>query len=132
MLPLLCCAQTDIKLIEETQSTMSLQVIVYNVKSRQAIVYAEREAMLTVFFRGVPGSTVETPLVGTDEKGLYAENQYYFDNMFNMKNGRFSSFFTNAILSKYKSKVALVDLVVNIKALRLDIESHNIRKRFGF
>ncbi|MBD5297377.1 MAG: hypothetical protein HDR89_08790 [Bacteroides sp.] len=47
--------------------------------------------------------------------------------------GRFSTFITNIYFENYtkKNKISVICFTVNLKALRLDLETQGVKRRFG-
>lgn len=117
--------------------TLSLRVIAYGKKAKEATINAEQSAIKAILFRGIPGSNqVEKPLIGVDEEKILKENKKYFKGFFEEQ--RYSSFIlSNIPISKFtkdvtKKKCITVDLKVNLQALRSDLEQHKIIRKFGF
>lgn len=113
----------------ENDGVMMLQVSEFNIKKKDAIAQAIKDAYFQILFRGIPGSKEnKKALLGTDENAMNNNRQYY-DNMIN--EGRLYSFITYSALSYYKKKEAVVKLSVNIQALVSDLERNNLYRRFG-
>jgi hypothetical protein len=97
---------------------------------------AEISAIEVLFFRGLPNSKQKDPLISIDEEGTKAKYSDYFNKFFNQ--GRYRTF----IISSYavtslekvdnKTKSMAVDVTVNLKALRLDLENHGVIRKFGY
>lgn len=126
------CDAQSIEVLADTGDALSVDVTIYGVKDKKAVETAEPFLMNTIFFRGLPDSQYcKDPLVSTDEdyKSKYPD---YFRQM---EEGRFSTFITSARLvgyNKKNNKEAIVRFVVNIKALRQDLETKCVKRRFGF
>ena len=106
-----------------------LSVSEFNVKKNAAVDNAIKDAFYQILFRGIPGSReYGRPLLGTDEKVMNANNEY-FDNMIN--GGRIYTFVNYSALSYYKRKEAVVKVSINIQALVADLEKNNLYRRFG-
>lgn len=113
----------------ENDGVMMLQVSEFNIKKKDAISQAIKDAYFQILFRGIPGSKEnKNALLGTDENAMNNNRQYY-DNMIN--GGRLYSFITYSALSYYKENEAVVKLSVNVQALVSDLERNNLYRRFG-
>lgn len=113
----------------EGDGVMMLSVSEFNIKKKDAIEQAIKDAYFQILFRGIPGSAHNNrALLGTDENVMNASRQYY-DAMINR--GRLYSFVTYAAISYYKRKEAVVQLSLNIQALISDLERQNLYRRFG-
>lgn len=113
----------------ENDGVLMLSVAEYNIKKKEAVAQAIKDAYFQILFRGIPGSRNNTQaLLGTDENAMNS-NRAYYDNM--ISRGRLYSFVNYSALSYYKKKVAIVKLSLNIEALISDLERHNLYRRFG-
>ena len=113
----------------EIDGVMMLQISEFNIKKKDAVAQAIKDAYFQILFRGVPGSKEnKLALLGTDEN-VMSRNRKYYDNM--IYGGRLYSFITYSALSYYKKKEAVVKLSVNIQALVSDLERNNLYRRFG-
>ncbi len=124
-------------LSENNSGFISLRVVAYGKKSKDAVMNAELFAIQTILFRGVPGSNqVEYPLIGTDEKTIIEKHSDYFRQFF--KQERFRTFIiSNVPVSKFGKDVTgkkciTTDVKVNLRSLRLDLEGSGIIRKFGF
>ena len=113
----------------ENDGVMMLQVSEFNIKKKDAVAQAIKDAYFQILFRGIPGSKEnKKALLGTDENAMNINRQYY-DNMIN--GDRLYTFITYSALCYYKKKEAVVKLSVNVQALVSDLERNNLYRRFG-
>lgn len=117
--------------------TLSLRVIAYGKKAKEAAINAEQSAIKSILFRGISGSNqVEKPLVGIDEEKVRKEHKKYFKVFFEEQ--RYSSFIlSNISVTGFakditKRKCVTIDIKVNLQALRSDLEQHNVIRKLGF
>lgn len=114
---------------DESNGVLMLQVTEFNIKKKDAVPQAIKDAYFQILFRGIPGSREnKQALLGTDEN-VMNNNRRYYDNMIN--GGRIYSFITYSYLSSYRKKDAVVKLCVNVQALVSDLERNNLYRRFG-
>jgi hypothetical protein len=99
-----------------------------------AILNAQSNAFNIIFFKGIPGTDLNVPLIENenDAKTKYPE---YFNKFFDQ--GNYQSFLMSSTLSEdpAKSKGGVycsVDLKINYNSLRKDLEQNNIIRKFGF
>ncbi len=106
-------------------------------KQQTAIEDAEKNMLRTLLFRGLPGSGQETPMISTDEAQSEQNNPDYWNTMWG-ESKRYKTFIQASIpvsdLQKHSKGVysMTVDVKVNIKALRMDLEKQGLIRRFGF
>ena len=121
----------NIVTLSEDKNQITCQVTIYGVKEKKAMSAAEEALRYALFFRGIPDSQYcKNALVGTDEN-FAAKHPEYFKEMFDKD--RFSTFITQSEFLEWikKGKVSVISFTVNIKALRLDLESQGVKRRFG-
>lgn len=129
--------QDKIGFLSDGTNSISLRVTAYGKDAKNAAANAKLSAIKTVLFRGIPGSNlVENPMVGVDEAEIQKKHSKYFDELFGK--GRYESFILSDVaVSSFakdatKKKSITLDLKVNLKALRSDLEQHNVIRKFGF
>ncbi len=129
--------QDKANFLSDGTGTLSLRVTAYGKKAKEAVENAERAAIKTILFRGVPGSNqVENPLIGINEDKIQKEHKNYFKELFD--ESRYRSFIlSNVPVSQFskdvtKKKCITVDIKVNLQALRSDLEHHKVIRKFGF
>jgi hypothetical protein len=129
--------QDKVNYISDGAGTISLRIIAYGKKSKDAIVNAEKTAIQTLLFRGIPGSNqVENPMISTNEVETQKKYADYFRNLFDKERCR-SFIMSNIPVSEFakdatKKKCITVDVKVNLKALQSDLEYNGIVRKFGF
>ncbi|NCT10353.1 MAG: hypothetical protein GW772_09795 [Flavobacteriia bacterium] len=129
---------------------LTLRVLGYGGNENTAIEDAQMRAMETLFFRGIPNSNISNPLIGFNENELKRTHNNYFKDFFGYK--RYLTFISETMLiggqkqkviatkvDKKSAKqdmvdalVVAVDVLVNVKNLRKDLEDQNIVRKFGF
>jgi hypothetical protein len=133
-----------------TGDILTLRVLGYGGNENTAIEDAQMRAMETLFFRGIPNSSLNNPLIGFNENDLKMTHNAYFKEFFSYK--RFLTFISQTmvvggqkqkvIATKVDKKsasqdmvdalVVAVDVLVNVKSLRKDLEQKNVIRKFGF
>ncbi len=129
---------------------LTLRMLGYGVNEQAAIFNAQINAFDNLFFRGIPNSPYNTPLIGTDEGMLKNKNASYFQNFYGGK--RLLNFIngysliaadkTTVLARKIKNKTivqgnvesiaAFVEITINIKSIRKDLENCDVIRPFGY
>ncbi|WP_439131842.1 hypothetical protein [Polaribacter sp.] len=133
-----------------TGDILNVRVLGYGVNENAAIEDAQIRAIETLFFRGIPNSSISKPLVSYNEKTAKQKNPAYFNEFFGSK--KFLTYISESIfvggqkqkviatkINKKQAKqemvdalVVAVDVLINVKPLRKDLEQNNIIRKFGF
>jgi len=127
----------EVNFVEESAGTITVRSIGYGKNKVEAIDNAEINAMDVVLFRGVSESSQKDPLLTTNSGDIKAKNQEYFNNFYNGK--QYKTFISSAIpttkdmiKNKGGMKSIAVDMKINIKALKMNLEENSIIRKFGF
>lgn len=124
----------EVVFIEQAnEGTITLNSIAYASNKSDAIFYAEKNAFENLFFKGIPGSQQNVPMIPNEGKSV-AENQSFFNNFFN--NGEYRKFVSESVIideNKNSSGIYISqELVIDVKALRKYLENKNVTRKFGF
>lgn len=117
-------------------SQLKVRSIGIGKNENEAIDYAQQAAISNLLFRGYPGSQQNDPLAGISEEDIKSSHKDYFERLW--KQERYKSFITSVIpvsdLTKHKKnlKQITVEVTINIRALRNDLEYHHVIRKFGF
>lgn len=127
----------EVNFIGESGGTISVRSVGYGKNKIEATDDAEIRAMEVIFFRGISGSSLKDPLISTNSDDVKNKNQGFFDKFYNEK--QYKTYITssipttdNLIKNKGGMKSLVVDIVINIKALKMNLEENNIIRKFGF
>jgi hypothetical protein len=134
-----------------TGDILIVRVLGYGNSEITAIEDAQYRALETLFFRGIPNSNISKPLIGYNENELKQQHNSYFKDFFGSK--RFLTFISETtfvggqnqkvIATKLDKKegakqemidalVVAVDIFINVKPLRKDLEQKKVIRKFGF
>ena len=129
-------AQKSTVIVSEEIGLITIRANEYGDKVDDAIAKAKILAIKTILFRGLPTSNqLRTPMIGVDEVKIMKSNSKYFNEFFD--NARYESFIISAVVvSDFKKdisnkKAITVDIKINIRALRNDLEVNSILRKFG-
>ena len=86
----------------------------------------EYSVIYQLLFRGFPSSSQTNPLISTSESEIQQQFPQYFNQFF--KGNRYQTFIT----SSTKNQDGSYRIVVNTKALKLDLEQNSIIRKFGY
>lgn len=124
----------EVNVVNEVRNkTIEVRSIGYGNTNSEAMYDSERKAFDVLFFRGLPDTGVEKPLIGSNEAQLLLEHRSYFNNFFN---NRYKSFIMSlnqtAPFQKNKGVVSVVmDIKINLISLKRDLEDQGIIRKFG-
>jgi len=94
---------------------------------------AEKQAFEMLFFRGIPGSQVQKPLLGYDENKIKKQHNNYFTEFYSKK--RYRTFIMSSDKqssgNKLNYKYVNLRLKINYHALINDLESKGVKRGFG-
>ena len=105
------------QIIESTESSIILDIKAVN---------PEYVAVNQLLFRGFPNSNQTNPLISTSEIEIQKQFPTYFKDFF--QGNRYKSFIT----SSTKNTNGYHRIVINLKAIRLDLEQNSIIRKFGY
>lgn len=95
---------------------------------------AQQAAFNNLFYRGIPGSQQNTPLIGIDEKEKTA-NEKFMKDFFS--SGRYKTFIVSStpvseLIKQRKQKTITVDVGINLASLRKELEHNKVILKFGY
>lgn len=128
-------AQYQAKYVSGSNGCVKMRCTGYAKKAKEAVAEAELSAVKTVLFQGVSGAPAySSPLIQVTEEEAEGENKRYFRDFYSGGYMRFvvsSEIVTALKKDAAKRKSMTVDVTVNVKALREDLEKSNVIRRFG-
>jgi hypothetical protein len=119
---------------KKEQGTITVKSTGYGKSHSEAIIDAQINTFKVILFKGLPGTELNIPLI-ENEKTATSEHPEYFQKFFDYN--YYQSFImlstesSNLIKTKQGKKIT-VDLVINIKSLRIDLEQNQLIRKFGF
>lgn len=123
-------------LVSEQSGTITIRCTGYGNNQSEAISSAEQWAVELILFRGMPDSQQAMPMI-TDEFAAKSKHESYFDKFLN--GGRHKTFIMFSIpVSKFtknkgtKEKSIIMDVRINLSAMRTDLEINGIVRKFGY
>ncbi|PHR72548.1 MAG: hypothetical protein COA67_04690 [Lutibacter sp.] len=119
---------------EVKHKTIELRSVGFGAKKEDALYDSEKKVFEILFFRGIPNTSIETPLIGSNEPELLNKYKSYFDSFFKYK---YKSFIMSTSLASPMQKdkgifTSVNDVTINILSLKKDLEEHGIIRKFGF
>lgn len=128
---------TGVDFVSETNGVLKLRSTGSASTIKNAAIDAEFNAIKLVLFRGIPGSSISSPLLSTDEKNIIEQHKQYFNSFFNEK--RYVTFIKsseNAVKIKSNKvknvKNVLLVVEINIQSLKKDLEQFGVIRKFGY
>lgn len=128
-------AQYNVKYVSSDGDLVKMRCVGYAKKAKEAVVDAELSAVKVVLFQGVSGEPrFQSPLISTTEREAVRGNKKYFKDFYDGGYRRFVV--SSEILSRLKKdasrrKSMAVDVTVNVRALREDLERNGVIRKFG-
>jgi hypothetical protein len=120
----------------EHEGTITVRSTGTGSNARRARLDAERQAVYTLLFRGFPDSQQKTPLIGYAENSIPQQHKEYFTWMFGkteLGENRYRTFIIASRLSgRFAGNQQNVDVTINLRALRSDLEQRGIIRKFGY
>ncbi len=122
--------------ISEQNGAITIRSTGFGKTADEAMNSAEQYAIELLLFRGLPGSQQTTPLVEIDEATAKSRYKQYFEEL--LTNGRHKTFVLSSIpvsdLAKHgrSRRNITMDVRINLTALRSDLETHDIIRKFGY
>jgi hypothetical protein len=126
----------EVNYLSGNEGTVIVRATGIGINREKAVLNAEQKVFDVLFFRGLPESTQKLPLIGSNETEEKAKHKNYFDEFYEKQRHR--SFIMSSIpvsdLAKYKKgqKMISVDVKVNLNALRRDLETFGVIRKFGY
>lgn len=118
---------------KEATGSITVKSIGYGKNHEEAVIDAQKNAFNVIIFKGIPGTSLNVPLVA-NESDAKAKHSSYFDRLLNQGNYRnfmmASNESSNLINVKSGKKIA-VDIKINYNSLRQDLEQNLITRKFG-
>lgn len=127
----------SVNYISEDSQTINLRCDGFGQNELTAITDAEKYAVESILFRGIPDSQLKDPLVNINENDARKNNKKYFDELLEEK--RYKTFIISSIpttkIHHVKGgggqKSISIDVSINLRALRTDLEQNGIIRKFG-
>jgi len=118
---------------EDPYKTIELRSAGFGKSKDDAYNDAETKAFEIIFFRGIPNTSVETPIIGSKDSQITRNHESYFKEFFNT---RYKSFIMSSFQASPPQKnkgvsSAVVDVKINLMSLKQDLEDHGVRRKFG-
>ncbi|HUN14476.1 MULTISPECIES: hypothetical protein [unclassified Alistipes] len=122
--------------VSEQNGAITIRSTGFGKTADEAMNSAEQYAIELLLFRGLPGSQQTTPLVGIDEATAKSRYKQYFEEL--LANGRHKTFVLSSIpvsdfaKHDWSQRNVTMDVRINLTALRSDLETHGIIRKFGY
>ena len=126
----------EVNYLSGNEGTITVRSVGVGGDEEKAILNAEQKVFDVLFFRGLPESVQKLPLVGSNEYEEKSKNKDYFNGFYSGK--RHKTFIMSSIpvsnLAKTKdgNKMITLDIKVNLSALRRDLETFGVIRKFGY
>jgi len=133
----------EVSPVSGDKTTITVRATGVGRDTKEATIDAERRAFDILFFRGIPQSQQEYPMIGTNENAEKQKNKAFFDEFYGSdsdkkkgRRGRYGTFVMSSSEisnSRYQGgKEVTVEMRINLLALRRELENSKITRKFGF
>ncbi|MDR1654155.1 MAG: hypothetical protein LBS01_11035 [Prevotellaceae bacterium] len=126
----------EVNYLSGDEQTLTVRSVGVGNDKEKAIINAEQKVFDVLFFRGLPQSKQKIPMVGSNESEEKSKHKDYFDKFYDGR--RHKTFVMSSIpmgkATKIKGgqKQIAVDVKVNLSALRNDLETFGVVRKFGY
>jgi hypothetical protein len=126
----------EVNYLTGDEQTITVRSISLGNDAEKAIINAEQKVFDVLFFRGLPESRQKLPLIGSNESEEKAKHTDYFNKFYDSK--RHKTFVMSsipvgsAVKVKGGHKQITVDVKVNLSALKRDLETFGVIRKFGY
>lgn len=130
-----CMAQYQVNCISSTAASITLRSVGYAKNKEKALFDAELSAVKALLFYGVDNSQSSMPLMTVTETEAIKSYKDFFSDLYG---GGYKEFISSSEIVKpfskdiNKRKNIVVDVTVNVRALREYMERNGIIRKFGF
>lgn len=127
-------AQYQVNCISDNGSTMTFRAVGYGKNSKTASNDAELSVIKALLYSGIPKTQQQVPLITEDRHTVENEHKAFFYQFYG---GEYKYVITHSIISRKfakdenKQKSIVVDVTVNIPALRNTLINNSIIRKFG-
>jgi hypothetical protein len=134
-----CCKtiypSAEVNYLSGDEQTLTVRSVGIGNDEEKAIINAEQKVFDVLFFRGLPESKQKIPLIGSNEQEEKSKHKNYFDSFYDGK--RHKTFVMSVIpvsnaKAKGRQKMVTLDVKVNLSALRRDLETFGVIRKFGY
>jgi len=129
-----CMAQYQVNHLRTSGETMTFRVVGYGKNAKKASADAEIQVMKAIIFHGVPDSQQSVPMVSETESASYSAHKNFWNVFWNGDYQRLIS--RSVIVRKFgkdenKQKSIALEVTVNVRALRQELERNGVIRKFG-
>lgn len=127
-------AQYQVNHLQSNGDTMTFRVVGYGKNAKKASADAEINVLKAIIFKGIPDTQQSVPMIRDTEDATYSKNQGFWNNFWN---GDYQNFITRSVIVRKfgkddnKQKSITLEVTVNIRALRQDLQKNGIIRKFG-
>ncbi len=135
ILGLLPAAMGQVSYLYGGNGTITVRTSGTGKNEAEASAEAARAAFYMLLYRGIPGSDAPTALIDIPEQEAQRKHTAYLERLMD---SRYQTFITNAapvgdvVKGKKHTRSLMMDMTINLQALRKDLEDNKVIRKFGF
>lgn len=129
-------SSSEVNFISGNHTVLSLRAKGKGINVQEARENAEKNAVSTLLFRGIPDSEIRQAMIGTNESEIMVKYMDYFKKFFDEK--RYKTFIMSsesvADLGRVEKGMRgqVIDVKINLQALKDDLELNRVIRKFGY
>lgn len=127
-------AQYQVNHLRTDGETMTFRIVGYGKNAQKASVDAETGVLKAIIFHGIPNSQLSTPMVSEQENTASSNNKEFWNSFWG---GNYKNMITRSVIvrkfakDENKQKSITLEVTVNTRALRCELENNGIIRKFG-
>ncbi len=125
----------EVNYLSGDEQTLTVRSVGVDIDKEKAIINAEQKVFDVLFFRGLPESKQKIPLISSNEHEEISNHKNYFDSFYDGKRHKtfvMSSIPVSNVKARGRQKIVTLDVKVNLSALRHDLETFGVIRKFGY
>lgn len=127
-------AQYQVNHLSTDGETMTFRVVGYGKNAKIASSDAETNVVKTLLFKGVPDTQQSVPIIRETEQSAYSREKAFWKSFWG---GEYQNVITRSVIvrkfgkDENKQKSITLEVTVNTRALRQEMERNGVIRKFG-
>lgn len=127
-------AQYQVNCLSDNGDTMTFRVVGYGKNAKKASADAELSVIKALMFYGIPGTQQQVAMVPETESNAMKNHKKFLESFYDAD---YQNVITRSVIvrrfskDENKQKSITLDVTVNIRALRSELERNGLIRKFG-